>query len=258
MILQNPYAKLAQLLVTEPKESTNYHISKKILELSHNLVKLTTNELSEQCNVSKPTIIRFCRSLGYENFSDFKWALISWSNLELKQYSPIEDKYNFFNDYLFSVHNSIDWIMENVTVTEIIKLSKLIFEARHVYLFGNAQAYASASNLMRKLLIQGKYSVDVSSPLLHVETFQQMEANSLAIVLSVTGDFWSEFPEDFFSKHKKNGQSIYLLTCQVSDATPKEVDEIIYCGNKTGLDGGNLSIDIILNLLIQYYGCYPN
>ncbi len=37
--------------------------------------KLPVSELSERAKVSKPTVVRFCRSMGYEGLSDFKLKL---------------------------------------------------------------------------------------------------------------------------------------------------------------------------------------
>ena len=41
----------------------------------HEIPTMTIAELAEKCSVSTPTVIRFCRSLGCEGFSDFKLRL---------------------------------------------------------------------------------------------------------------------------------------------------------------------------------------
>lgn len=38
--------------------------------------KLPVSELAERAHVSKPTVVRFCRSVGYDGLSDFKLKLI--------------------------------------------------------------------------------------------------------------------------------------------------------------------------------------
>jgi RpiR family carbohydrate utilization transcriptional regulator len=38
-------------------------------------VKLPVSELAERAHVSKPTVVRFCRSVGYDGLSDFKLKL---------------------------------------------------------------------------------------------------------------------------------------------------------------------------------------
>jgi RpiR family carbohydrate utilization transcriptional regulator len=37
-------------------------------------------ELAERSHVSKPTVVRFCRSLGYQGFSDFKRCMLEVSS----------------------------------------------------------------------------------------------------------------------------------------------------------------------------------
>lgn len=40
------------------------------------VVVLTTQGIAERCKTSDATVIRFCRSLGYQTFNEFKTALV--------------------------------------------------------------------------------------------------------------------------------------------------------------------------------------
>lgn len=46
-----------------------------VLADPHSFARLPVRELAEKANVSKPTVIRFCRSLGYDGLADFKLKL---------------------------------------------------------------------------------------------------------------------------------------------------------------------------------------
>lgn len=46
-----------------------------VLADPHNFARLPVRELAEKANVSKPTVVRFCRSMGYDGLADFKLKL---------------------------------------------------------------------------------------------------------------------------------------------------------------------------------------
>ncbi|MEG2466255.1 MAG: MurR/RpiR family transcriptional regulator [Comamonas sp.] len=46
-----------------------------VLADPHSFARLPVRELAEKAQVSKPTVIRFCRSLGYDGLADFKLKL---------------------------------------------------------------------------------------------------------------------------------------------------------------------------------------
>lgn len=46
-----------------------------VLANPHSFARLPVRELAEKANVSKPTVVRFCRSMGYDGLADFKLKL---------------------------------------------------------------------------------------------------------------------------------------------------------------------------------------
>lgn len=50
-------------------------VGRLVLADPHSFARLPVRELAEQANVSKPTVVRFCRSMGYDGLADFKLKL---------------------------------------------------------------------------------------------------------------------------------------------------------------------------------------
>lgn len=50
-------------------------VAKVVLADPRNFAKLPVSILAERAHVSKPTVVRFCRSMGYDGLSDFKLKL---------------------------------------------------------------------------------------------------------------------------------------------------------------------------------------
>ncbi|MBU3712825.1 MAG: MurR/RpiR family transcriptional regulator [Limnohabitans sp.] len=51
-------------------------VGKLVLSDPRNFAKLPVSELADRAHVSKPTVVRFCRSIGYDGLSDFKLKLV--------------------------------------------------------------------------------------------------------------------------------------------------------------------------------------
>ena len=50
-------------------------VGRLVLADPHSFARLPVRELAEKANVSKPTVVRFCRSMGYDGLADFKLKL---------------------------------------------------------------------------------------------------------------------------------------------------------------------------------------
>lgn len=50
-------------------------VAKLVLQDPRSFASLPVSELAERAHVSKPTVVRFCRSMGYDGLSDFKLKL---------------------------------------------------------------------------------------------------------------------------------------------------------------------------------------
>lgn len=51
-------------------------VGRLVLADPRNFASLPVSELAERAHVSKPTVVRFCRSMGYDGLSDFKLKLV--------------------------------------------------------------------------------------------------------------------------------------------------------------------------------------
>ena len=67
--------RVARLVLLDPRAFANLPVS----------------ELSDRAHVSKPTVVRFCRSMGYDGLSDFKLKLAGTVSEGLVAYFPFEE-----------------------------------------------------------------------------------------------------------------------------------------------------------------------
>ena len=64
--------RLTNLLNNSQYNSTNMHICRKLLEIVADLERMSIAQVADKCNVSKSTLSKFVKTLGFENYKDFR------------------------------------------------------------------------------------------------------------------------------------------------------------------------------------------
>ena len=107
---RNPLiVKLWGVLESEDPNSVNAQIAKILIKNRRNMEHTSSTYLAKLCNVSKPSISRFSRILGYENFFDFR--------VDLKRYVPnrgrrftamiegaSDNLFDNYTDYIYKIY----------------------------------------------------------------------------------------------------------------------------------------------------------
>lgn len=253
-ILDAATIRLAQILQTEPEESLNRLIAQVVVQQMPNIENLSTNDMARLCNISKTSFIRFCRHLGFETFADFKSAIIrNQSDFHQKYPSEINDLGVFSNDYFEFIKENICWLQTNLDLNLLQNMAQDLMTYTNVFLLGNAQSGNSANNLMFNLLQMRKLCHVATIHSEHRQIISHLKPNSMVIIISNYGSFFHTFVTPDCLKNKPENTVVYLLTCNENYPCPEGVDHVLLCGKDTGFSGGNLCIDMVLNLLLQYY-----
>ena len=130
-LINNLYASLSK---SEKK------VAEYIQEHMDEAVLLTLQGVAKKCNTSDPTVLRFCRALGYNGFSDFKVSLVP----ELlrngkKVYTDInsqnkpESVKEVFKQNLMT---QTDSTLENSDIKELNTIARKIFSSNRVVVIG--------------------------------------------------------------------------------------------------------------------------
>ncbi len=115
-------------------------VAEYIQEHMDEVVLLSLQGVAKKCKTSDPTVLRFCRSLGYHGFSDFKVSLVpellrSGKNVYTdinKQKKPNNIKEMLKQNLMIQT----DSTLENSDVKEITKIARKIFSASKVVVLG--------------------------------------------------------------------------------------------------------------------------
>ncbi|MBP1041766.1 MurR/RpiR family transcriptional regulator [Vagococcus sp. BWB3-3] len=149
-----------------------------ILENSDQVANSTIRQLSSDCHVSTSTILRFCGKLGFEGFSEFKYAL--------KKEHKIVDTLENYYEAIIHVDSFMKKMSDKSSVQAIDPAVELIAEARHVVFSGIGTSGTLGdygSRYFANLGINAYSMLDPFSPV----PVRGLE-NTLAIILSVSGE----------------------------------------------------------------------
>ncbi|ADL52578.1 MurR/RpiR family transcriptional regulator [Clostridium cellulovorans] len=184
-----------------------------ISENMEKVVYMRIRELAQETHVSTTTIIRFCKAMGCEGYSDFKTML----KLYLKEYKRNDSKLmlstGILEDFLERVVNGdLDDAMN--------KAAKLIHEQENVLFIGIGNSGHSSGYGARYLSSLGKFALYIDDP--YYPLTGDIIKNSVTIAISVSGE--SDSILRLTNIFKERGSKIISVTNRKSSPLSKMAD----------------------------------
>lgn len=178
---------------------------------------MTARELSVQCDVSEPTIIRFTTDLGFSGYLDF---LRNVKEIVQASFSSIDLLMNATKDpngsstlerYGKNAIANLENLMASISPEEIKAVAKVIFEAQNVFVVGYRAAGISASYFGYFLKrIRKNVVVDTNLTWEIQDTLPAYAKN--AVVFAVTFRRYAKKGIQFLEYAKDNGATVICLT----------------------------------------------
>lgn len=186
--------RLLHLLNGSSLDTTNYHIALKMLENYGKLPLMSIGDTAKLCNVSKSTISKFARQIGFDDYLDLKDNAIT---LENRNNSPLSYRSNILNaieqegfeEYLDAMIEDIQFFKESVDVSAIDKIVNRIKEFDYVVALGLIFSESAAMDLQYKLAYKGKFLRTFLDDTDQEHFLKEADENTLAIVLTNSGEY---------------------------------------------------------------------
>ena len=148
-----------------------------ICENEEKVAYMRIRELADETHVSTSTILRFCRKLNCEGFSEFKTKI----KLHLEEIKKTTIK---------SVEHSVLEFFERISqgnINENIKkAANLVAESNNVLFIGTGSSGIMAEYGARYFSSVGKFSMYINDPYFPIHA--KLLSNSAAVALSVSGE----------------------------------------------------------------------
>lgn len=177
------------------------------------IMDLSVSEIAEGAGVSSPTVVRFCKSLGFEGLKDFKLNFQAENRKARQIKEPItwessdeEIKTLMKEKSVYSVHS----LFSEENMEAIDSLTDAIVKADNIEIIGMGGSGIIAEYLFKELLRYGKKVSLFSDPYMTAHSIVGRSENDICIAVSCSGS-----NNDVLiaaNKAKKDGKKIYSIT----------------------------------------------
>lgn len=241
---------LMGLLNSEPNGTVNYILANYIFNNFRQMDTMSVSELAEQCNVSKASVSRFCRTLGYRDFYEMKFDFYQLED-QIPGYTifPEESDAEFIQDVYRQTHK----MLRSVPSKSMERLAKALCDYDNVVLMGHMNSGDTALSLQHDLLTLGKVVQVIFRPADQQQFFEDVNTPTLVIIFSARGGFF----QNLYSVNRVPKLPAGCMLCMITADCPNlqlpGVNLRIDCGTGMKLSGSNLSMILLSKLLTLHY-----
>lgn len=181
----------------------------------------TITMLAAQADTSTSAVLRFCKTLGYRGYMDFRYDMIQYLHNHSKQNpdaatDPVNAITGIYSDALTAI--------QKLDREKIKRLVQDILSADVVYNMGLYRSALIAEKFRYNLEDSGILSVAARDVISFVHLPLTMTEKSAVIIFSVCGDIANY--RNFFHV-VGNGKKIWLITCNPAAKMAKYVSNVI-------------------------------
>lgn len=245
---------------------TEKRIANAILAQPYMLSQCSLSEVAEQLNVGEATFIRFCRTLGFKGYTDFKLDLAIELATQDKESSTLLDTDVSDSDSPQEIAVKLQATLNNVVAetanlldyTELENAVSALRHAKRIFLFGVGSSGLTAEDAKHKLMRIGMQADAVTN-----NHFMYMQAALLTehdVVIGISHSGYSEETTKALRIAKSNQAKTIALTHNLRSPITEVADYVLINGNRQGyMQGDSIGtkiaqlfvLDLIYTLLVK-------
>ncbi|RYE09633.1 MAG: MurR/RpiR family transcriptional regulator [Hyphomicrobiales bacterium] len=167
--------KVAAFVATDPQAVTRMSISM----------------LAQAAEVSEPTVLRFCRALGYKGFIDFKLGVAGdlggGTPFVDHDVSPGDDPKTVGGKLFGSSVHQMTRLVDLLDHTALLRAVEVILAANRIDVCGIAQSNFVAADLQHRLVRMGYRAIAMSDTHMQLQAAASLGPEDVAIIMSFAG-----------------------------------------------------------------------
>ncbi|MBF4694461.1 MurR/RpiR family transcriptional regulator [Fusibacter ferrireducens] len=173
------------------------------------LVRFTLTDIAKFSGSSNAAIIRLCKKLGYDGFSEFKFSMSKYllSNIPSAENGNTDSITEITNNYI----KFISQIPNFINKIDIQNLADFIQNANYITLWGVNRTYLAANQLFNRLMRLGIPSNAISDIVQMSDYSDILKQGDLCILFSIAGKGSRLYPE-LLQRLKERGCTTVLIT----------------------------------------------
>lgn len=248
-------ARLWSVIEGESPDAINTQIALTLLDNISRLGRTSLASLAKLCGVSKPTMSRFARVVGFDDFYEFRLALeqaepYGESRWQLETSASGQDALDAFAD---EAAGRLGFLHERTIQDQVRQLAHDMHAYHRVLLMGSMQSGDAASLLHyhvygRTSQVRALTGYEEQATALH-----SLQPDTLLVLFSVSGAFLTSFFRRGEHLEKPSGCKVWLLCCDSAAEVPPEIDECVNTRTGVACTGGNLSLMVLATAIAMCF-----
>lgn len=220
--MSNIRIQLLNVINKEDRGSMNFIIARYILENLERKRAVSTKELAGECNVSKSSISRFCRKLGYEDFTELQYAIASYNSFVDRRFANLDgdDIGDLTQNYFQCIEDVSVHFKKLPGMKTLERLIEDIHDYKEVVLMGQVQSSFSAFSLQHNLTLLRKFVYSTQDFNEQKELLETLDDNSLVIIFSAGGRFIERVLDGMSVMKRRHLPKIYMITASKTKHLP--------------------------------------
>ncbi len=254
--------KLMSFLSTAPQRDTNYEIALTLLKHYAQLKNMSIGEIAELCYVSKATISRFCRFMGFDNFRELHDSLM--------QDFAISTDYsrNFFDKLCVDPQAALTGYSEDLirnvqttaapdNISHVPDMVTAIARSQRLAFFSHHFLWDIGRHIQSKMIRMNRYVELYLNYSAQLDCARSLSKEDLAIVCTVGGSYPLRYPT-IWNAIVSSGCSVLVITQNASSPYWNLARYVLNCGmtnrNDVGKYGALLAADLLILHYLRQYG----
>lgn len=245
---------------------TEKKIAHAILSQPDMLSQCSLSEVASQLDVGEATFIRFCRTLGFKGYTDFKLDLAIELATQEKESSALLDtdvsEIDTPKEIAVKLQATLsNVISETINLLDYEELEKVVDELRkanRIFLFGVGSSGLTAEDAKHKLMRIGLQTDAVTN-----NHFMYMQASLLKegdVVIGISHSGYSEETTKALRIARENNAVTVAITHNLRSPITEIADYVLINGNRQGhMQGDSIGtkmtqlfvLDLIYTLLVK-------
>lgn len=179
------------------------------------------NALADRCNVSRTTILRFSKKLGFEGYSEFKITLRQESQGGREHLSNINQVVGLYNDVIRQIHQR-----------DCRDVFRLIDNARGLYVYSSGMAQSTVGREMTRVFMNAErlfFEIKGKAEISHI--LETISPKDVVFMISYSGA--SEETVGFARALKIRGVPMVSMTTRQENELAKLSDINLYSSSLT-------------------------
>ena len=249
--------RLLNYVNTTPQHDSNFQIAVAMLRNYHKLGQMSAEQIADLCFVSKATISRFCRYLGFDSFREFHDYVKAPISMK-SDYSR-----SFFDmlcaDRWAAMDRYQEQLIENVRVTfarenvdKIPDMVRVLHESKRVAFFSHHFLWDIGRHMQSKLMMMGLYLEQYFDYGAQLECARSLQKQDTAVICTVGGSYPSRYA-NIWNALETGGSRLLVITQNRASPYWNSAAYVLNFGSSNQNDVGKYSALLAADLLVMHY-----